>query len=171
MNAINESIVTDFGADAILGKDSIWTPEVERFCQKLGRCMQLTLPGMFMFGVQRCGKSEGINYFAQQAEEFVGGPVFVTILDLELGLADRESSIIAEWLAQEKVACNANSPARLRKALNEHFVEQMLLRRTKTIVLVVDEAQNCTRKHFAQVLALGNRLTKQRYRVFTLLAG
>lgn len=171
MNVNNESVRGAFGGDALLGKDSVWTPEVERFCQKIGRCMQLNLPGCHAYGVQRSGKSEALIFFAQSVAEFAGGPAFVTILDLENGLADRESSIIAEWLSQEQVASNANTPARLRKALHAYFLEQMALRHTKTIVLVVDEAQNCTRKHLAQILALGNRLTKLRYRVFTLLVG
>lgn len=171
MNAVTE--ITNFAFDGgdTLGKDSVWTPEVERFCQQAGRWFKLTLPGAYVFGVQRSGKSEAFIYFADMVEHFIGGPAYVTIIDLELGLADRESSIIAEWLSQEQVASNANTPARLRRALNEHFLEQMALRKTKTIFLIVDEAQNCTRKHLAQVLALGNRLTKQRFRVFTLLAG
>ena len=171
MNAVTEAANFAFGGEDILGKDSVWTPEVERFCQRAGRWFKLTLPGAYIFGVQRSGKSEAFIYFADMVEHFIGGSAYVSILDLELGLADRESSIIAEWLSQEKVASNANTPARLRRALNEHFLEQMALRKTKTIILIVDEAQNCTRKHLAQILALGNRLTKQRYRVFTLLAG
>ena len=45
------------------------------------------------------------------------------------------------------------------------------MRHTKSIMLIVDEAQNCTRKHLKQIMALGNRLSKLGYRVFTLLVG
>ncbi len=158
----------------ILGSEIVWTPEVELFGRQVGKWMSLELPGAYVFGVQRSGKSAALAYLSREIEQFVGQPVFVSIVNIERGLADRETSLVAEWLGQENVLSNTNSPARLRKALREHFMEQTRQRETDRVLIVIDEAQNATRMHLGQILALGNVLSQskeRRLRVFTLLVG
>lgn len=158
----------------ILGTEIIWTPEVERFGQQIGKWMRLELPGAYAYGVQRNGKSSALGYLARQIAEFVGQRVFVSILSLERGLADRETSLVGEWLNQEGVLSNTNSPARLRKCLREHFVQEALHLETDRVLIIVDEAQNATRTHLGQIMAFGNVLNlnkEHRLRVFTLLCG
>lgn len=158
----------------MLGSEIVWTPEVERFGRCIGKWMSRELPGGYAYGVQRSGKSFALSYLAGQIEQFVGQPVFMSIVSLERGIADRETSLVAEWLGQEGVLSNTNSPARLRKNLREYFMEEARQRETDRVLLVVDEAQNATRNHLGQVMSLGNVLSKdkkQRLRVFTLLVG
>jgi hypothetical protein len=167
----NESPKSPTPIPNVLGKEEVWTPEAERLGQQIVEWIQLDLPGAHVYGVQRNGKSSAIRWFASSAAEFIGSPVFVTIFDIPRGLADRETSLTSEWLNQEGVLSNENSPARLRKKYRNHVIEQAKAMETDRILIIVDEAQNASRGHLGQIIYSGNVLASHGYRVFTLLVG
>lgn len=156
---------------SVLGKDIIWSPEIERLGLQVAEWMTLEQPGAAVFGAHRCGKSAAVNNVAASIHEYYGQPVFATIVDLERGLADRGHALTAEWLNQEGVLSNENTPARLRRRLKEHFIGRMRELETDHILLIVDEAQNLTRNHYGTLISWGNLLSHKGYRVFTLLVG
>ena len=131
----------------------------------------MELPGATVYGAQRSGKSAAINAIAASIRDYFGHPVFVTIVDLERGLADRSHALTAEWLQQEGVLSNENTPARLRRRFNEHLTGKARDLDTDHILLIVDEAQNMTRHHYGSLISWGNVLSHKGYRVFTLLCG
>jgi hypothetical protein len=162
---------TPIASNDVLGKELVWTPEQERFARQLGRWMQLDLPGACMFGTQRCGKTSAARAITAQAESYFGRPIFVTFLRMQKGLADREASLTAEWLQQEGALSNENAPARLRKRLRAHLVEQVKLRETDAILIFIDEAQFLTRSHLQQLIYWGDLLQSDGLRVFMMLIG
>ncbi len=156
-------------ATDILGKELVWTPELKRLAQQVGYWLRLELPGAYVYGVQRNGKSSALRWIASMTNELFGRAVFVSLVNIQKGLADRETSLPGEWLNQAGKLSNENTPARLRKRLKAHFVEEAQQRDNDQIVLVVDEAQNLTRNHLGQLIYWGDVLAAKGLRVFTLL--
>lgn len=163
--------MNDRTSPSLLGKDLIWTPESERLGLQVAEWMGMELPGATVYGAHRSGKSAAINSVAASIREYFGYPVVATIVDLERGLTDRGHALTAEWLNQEGVLSNENTPVRLRRRFHEHLTTKARELETDHLLLIVDEAQNLARNHYGTLISLGNVLSNKGYRVFTLLVG
>jgi hypothetical protein len=155
----------------LLGKALIWTPEYERLGQQVARWICMEVPGAFVFGVQRSGKSCSARMLASTIEEFTGSRMYASFVSVSPEMPEKGPALIAEWLNREKVLFTGTNAAVLQRKLTEHFAAQAADRETDEICLIVDEAQNLSRSHLFKLLHLGNILTDANFRVFTLLCG
>lgn len=153
---------------------TVWTPEIDRLGQSVGRWVRMGLPGGTVYGQQRNGKTRACSYLVQFLPEVLGYQMEVlhwTVPEqIESKVSEREFN--QEFMQQSD--CNRVSSrdiSVLRKRFHTHLVDLAIGAGSKRIVIIVDEAQNLFRAQFGYLIHCFNCLEKLGVHPFFLLVG
>lgn len=153
---------------------TVWTPEIDRLGQSVGRWVRMGLPGGTVYGQQRNGKTKACSYLVQFLPEVLGYQLAVlhwTVPEqIESKVTEREFN--QEFMQQSY--CNRVSGrdiSVLRQRFHNHLVDVAIGAGSKRIVIIVDEAQNLFRAQYGYLIHCFNSLEKLGVHPFFLLVG
>jgi hypothetical protein len=166
---------TPFSSDGdmnFFGELPLWTPEIDRGCEKVAQWIRTDMPGGVIFGAQHIGKS----FFAQYLKAIVGGllgsklAVFVWLTDEDK--KKTRADCCRDWLRNSGCAYyNQTKEAPLKASLYKYLVECAIGAEAQRIVIVIDDAQWINADHYALLMSVCNELKDKSKKPFVLQIG
>ncbi len=153
---------------------TVWTPEIDRVGQCVGRWVRMGLPGGTVYGQQRNGKTRACSYLVRFLPEVLGHQIAVLhwTVPEQLESKQTEREFNQEFMQQSNCArVSSRDIAVLRKRFHTHLVDLAIGAGSKRIIIIVDEAQNLYRAQFGYLIHCFNSLEKLGIQPFFLLVG
>ncbi len=154
------------------GELPLWTPEIDRGCEKVAHWIRTDMPGGVIFGAQHIGKS----FFAKYLKAIVGGllgsklAVFVWLTDEDK--KKTRADCCRDWLRNSGCAYyNQTKEAPLRSSLYKYLVECAIGAGAQRIIIIIDDAQWINADHYALLMSVCNELKDKSKKPFVLQIG
>lgn len=158
----------------ILPNTVVWTPEIDRLAQQVAKWIRIDQPGGTVYGAQRNGKSRACSYLAGTLGSVLGYEVAVlhwTIPD-QIESKQTEREFVQEQLQQSNCPrVSGRDLAVLRRRCHSHLVELAHGCGSRRLIILIDEAQNLTRKQYGYLIHTFNSLEQLGIHPFFLLVG
>lgn len=158
----------------ILPNTVVWTPEIDRLAQQVAKWIRVDQPGATVYGAQRNGKSRACSYLAGTLSSVLGYEVAVihwTIPD-QIESKQTEREFVQEQMQQSNCPrVGGRDLAVLRRRCHSHLVELAHACGSRRLIILIDEAQNLTRKQYGYLIHTFNSLEQLGVHPFFLLVG
>lgn len=153
---------------------TVWTPEIDRLGQSVGRWIRMGQPGGAVYGQQRNGKTRACSYLVRFLPEVLGYQIAVLhwTIPEQIESKQTEREFNQELMQQSNCArVFSRDIAVLRRRFHTHLVDMAIGAGSKRIVVIVDEAQNLFRAQYGYLIHCFNCLEKLGVQPFFLLVG
>ncbi|MEX3964520.1 ATP-binding protein [Paraburkholderia sp. EG286B] len=150
----------------------IWTPEIESMVQWVALLVRIDVPGAEVYGKMRIGKSFAAAYLRETLSSVVGYPVEVIAWEISENSEDRPREFLQARMVES--GYRAISPRDVEVLKDRFFpflVQRCAAKGTRRLIVVIDEAQNLTRRQFGYLVGYFNKLTTAGLKPFFLLIG
>lgn len=175
---MNESNSTD-AADELEGHPverddyTLATRAIIEMELELRRWLKRKIRGGIVYGRPRLGKSRALRHVEAYSRHLFGKVVI-----FRLDCARYESTtctdhaFFSDFLRDVKYGLpNSGKPHEKRRRLIDFMSSEALRAGTRRILLLVDEAQYLSEKHFAHLMYIHNALERERFLLYTVLVG
>lgn len=158
----------------ILPNTVVWTPEIDRLAQQVAKWIRIDQPGGTVYGAQRNGKSRACSYLAGTLGSVLGYEVAVLhwTIPEQIESKQTEREFVQEQLQQSNCPrVGGRDLAVLRRRCHAHLVELAHAFGSRRLVILIDEAQNLSRKQYGYLIHTFNSLEQLGVHPFFLLVG
>lgn len=159
---------------SLLPDSIVWTPEIERLCNFLVRCIRMQLSGCAVYGGQRFGKTQALAYVSELLPEVLGHAVPWVSWSIRPRVA-RDISDISfiqqRMLQTQPLAIMHRNEALLESRLHNALIDMGRSYGCRMVIIAVDEAQNLDRSGYAHLIYAYNTLEHAGIRPFFILVG
>lgn len=169
------TITDSFDMHPLLRDAAIFpTRAVEEFVNAVKGWLDNLLPGAFVWGHPRIGKTQAIKYLRMNCRGLLGSPIPTAMMSCGESTvsATTENRFFGEMLRVLGYGLTGSGTAALKRhRVIAYMVERVREAREHRFLLFVDEAQWMSAAHFRFLMDLHNQLKLEEVRLVTVLVG
>lgn len=154
------------------GDVPLWTPEVDRMCQKVANWIRCDLSGGIVHGMQHIGKTWAGAYIEATVPTILGRNLVVVRWLTEQNLKKTQEGCLQTWLRQS--GCrdyNQSKRDQLQSGLCDFLNDMAAARGASRILIILDDAHWLNLSFYQLLMTLYNDLMRLKRRTFVLQIG
>jgi hypothetical protein len=174
----NPAVPDDFLSDVtgtdmdFFGDVPLWTPEINRTCQKVANWIRCDYGGGFVFGLQHIGKSSCAQYIRATIPAILGPRIAIFLWLTDDDAKKSPENCLADWIRHS--GCEYYSQTRkqaLKLTLYDWLSDRANALGASRIVIIVDDAHWMDNGFYSLLLSVWNELKGRKRRPFVLQIG
>lgn len=171
MKKINSPPVIKFGHPLETKRYIVSTPPIDKMCSHVINIIKNRTPGGLIFAPPRTGKTQGIEILKMEISTAYKDLPIISLPAWEYS-APKQSAFMEDLLkAANHATPNKGSPEEKRDRLVELVAEMALEGQMKSVLLIIDEAQQLQEKHYKWLIGVSNLLGQRDATLITVLVG
>jgi len=155
---------------------AVYTPSIDRFFNQITVWVDNMVPGAYIYGRPRLGKSRSIRYWLNDLlDEYYCGHTTLYRMQYKLFQNSTENNFLEELVSAVKGPNTSIGRARSKTlkydAIADHIITEAKEKKSNKVIFVIDEAQNIPEIGYRWLCNFQNQLDEFGIRITFLLVG